>query len=133
MAQWTIGSTRVAQNADGRLEVFAQHSDGMLWHNWQTAPNNGWSGWNSLGGNFFLSGRPVVFMNHHAGVRRLEVFVRSTGNVLWHNWQTAPNNDWTPNWAPLGGILTSEPVVFQNLDGRLEVFVRGTDNALYHK
>ena len=40
----------VAQNADGRLEVFARGTDKALWHIWQTAPNNGWSGWASLGG-----------------------------------------------------------------------------------
>jgi hypothetical protein len=40
----------VGSNADGRLEVFARGADGAVWNNWQTAPNNGWSGWNSLGG-----------------------------------------------------------------------------------
>ena len=38
------------RNADGRLEVFARGTDNALWHIWQTAPNNGWSGWASLGG-----------------------------------------------------------------------------------
>ena len=38
----------VAQNADGRLEVFAPAGGGptgrnTLWHLWQTAANNGWS------------------------------------------------------------------------------------------
>jgi hypothetical protein len=32
------------------LEIFARGGDGAVWHNWQTAPNNGWSGWYSLGG-----------------------------------------------------------------------------------
>ena len=40
----------VGGNQDGRLEVFARGGDGAVWHNWQTAPNNGWSGWDSLGG-----------------------------------------------------------------------------------
>ena len=39
----------VGNNADGRLEVFVRGTDGALWHIWQTAPNNGWSGWASLG------------------------------------------------------------------------------------
>ncbi|WP_079079115.1 hypothetical protein [Streptomyces sp. DSM 15324] len=34
----------------GRLEIFARGSDGAVWHKWQTAPSNGWSGWESLGG-----------------------------------------------------------------------------------
>jgi hypothetical protein len=41
---------KAAQNADGRLEVFGVGTDNVLWHMWQTAPNNGWSGWVSLGG-----------------------------------------------------------------------------------
>ena len=32
----------------------------------------------------------------------------------------------------LGGIITSDPAVVVNSDGRLEVFARGTDNALWH-
>ena len=43
----------MANDADGRLEVFARGTDNALWHIWQTAPNNGWSGWASLGGVLF--------------------------------------------------------------------------------
>jgi hypothetical protein len=35
----------VGLNLDGRLEVFGAARDETLWHNWQTGPNNGWSGW----------------------------------------------------------------------------------------
>ena len=35
-------------------------------------------------------------------------------------------------WQPLGGKLTTEPVIGSNKDGRLEAFARGTDNALWH-
>ena len=34
----------------GSMQIFARGGDGAVWHNWQTAPNNGWSGWYSLGG-----------------------------------------------------------------------------------
>ncbi|MFE2751514.1 hypothetical protein ACFXGA_05870, partial [Actinosynnema sp. NPDC059335] len=77
----------VGRNADGRIEVFARGGDGALWHIWQTAPNNGWSGWQSLGG--YITSPPVV-MNNADG--RLEVFVVGGDNALWHIWQTAPNN-----------------------------------------
>jgi hypothetical protein len=40
----------VGRNADGRLETFGVGKDNGLWHIWQTAPNNGWSSWASLGG-----------------------------------------------------------------------------------
>ena len=62
---------------------------------------------------------------------RLEAFGVGTDNGLWHIWQTAPNGVWS-GWAPLGGIITSEPLCTRDADGRLEVFARGTDNALWH-
>ena len=89
----------LAQNGDGRLEVFARGDDNALWHIWQIAPNNGWSGWASLGGNF--PGQPAVWMNADG---RLEVFVRGDDNALWHIWQTAPNNGWS-GWTSLGGNI----------------------------
>ncbi len=118
--------SNIAQNLDGRLEIFVRGTDSALWHIWQTAPNNGWSGWASLGG--ILESDPVVFQNEDG---RLEVFVRGSDSALWHIWQTAPNNGWS-GWASLGGILTSDPAIYQNEDGRLEVFARGTDSALWH-
>ncbi|WP_228489244.1 C1 family peptidase [Raineyella fluvialis] len=110
--------------AGSRLEVFARGSDGALWHNWQTAPNNGWSGWASLGG---WIDTPVVARNADG---RLEVFVIGSDHALWHKWQTAPNNGWS-GWGSLGGWI-DRLAVGQNADGRLEVFARGSDGALWH-
>jgi acylphosphatase len=115
------------QNADGRLEIFAVGTDNALSHIWQTAPNNGWSGWASLGG--VITCEPDVSRNADG---RLEVFARGTNNALWHIWQTAPNNGWS-GWASLGGVIYSDPCAANNADGRLEVFVRGTDDALWHR
>jgi hypothetical protein len=39
----------IGVNRDQRLEAFALGQDGNLWHNWQVAPGDGWSGWFSLG------------------------------------------------------------------------------------
>ena len=117
----------VASNADGRLEVFARGTDNALWHQWQTAPNNGWSGWASLGG--VITSDPVVGRNADG---RMEVFARGTDNAVWHQWQVAPNSGWS-GWASLGGVITSNIAVASNADGRLEVFARGTDNALWHQ
>jgi acylphosphatase len=116
----------VGANADGRLEAFATGTDNALWHIWQTAPNNGWSAWASLGG-ILTSNRAVA----RDADGRLEVFVRGTDDALWHIWQTSPGGNWSA-WASLGGVITSDPFVSQNLDGRLEVFARGTDKALWH-
>ena len=78
--------------------MFAQGSDGALWHIWQTAPNNGWSSWASLGG--WIS--DIVVGQNADG--RLELFVVGSDHALWHNWQTAPNNGWS-GWASLGGWI----------------------------
>ena len=45
-----LASLAVGTNADGRLEVFAFAPKNAVWHMWQTAANNGWSAWTSLGG-----------------------------------------------------------------------------------
>ena len=120
-----IGDPVVANNLDGRLEVFFCGLNNALLHIWQTAPNNGWSGWASLGG--VLTSAPAVANNKDG---RLEVFVRGPDSACWQIWQTAPNNGWS-GWASRGGVLTSAPAVGRNKDGRLEVFVRGTDAACW--
>jgi aldose sugar dehydrogenase len=65
---------------------------------------------------------------------RLEVFVVSTDNQLWHRWQTSPGSSTWSAWSSLGGTIAGSPAVTINSDGRLEVFVVGANgNALYHK
>ncbi len=117
----------VGRNADGRLEIFARGADNALWHQWQTAPNNGWSGWSSLGG--VITSDPAVVNNADG---RMEVFARGTDGAVWHRWQTAPNNGWS-GWASRGGVITSQIALSRNADGRIEIFARGTDNALWHQ
>jgi hypothetical protein len=39
----------LALNSAGRLELFVAGTNTELWHIWQTAPNQGWSGWLSHG------------------------------------------------------------------------------------
>ena len=34
----------VANNQDGRLEVFGINPAGNIYHTWQTSPNNAWNG-----------------------------------------------------------------------------------------
>ena len=124
----------VAQNADGRLEVFMVGLDNQLWHMWQTSKNNSsqWSdSWVPLGGP--LLGDPVIAQNADG---RLEVFkVDANDNYLYHRWQTAPNSSsqWSDGWTPLGGPFPprKRPAVSQNADGRLEVFMVGSDGRLY--
>lgn len=121
-----ISPPTVAQNRDGRLEVFALGTDERLWHIWQTAPSNGWSAWAPIGDARF-AGKPVVGRNSDG---RLEVFVRGTDGYLYHVWQTSPGGGWS-GWDRMGAIIQGDPAVVSNLDGRLEVFVRGLDNRLW--
>jgi hypothetical protein len=80
------------------LEVFARGADRAVWHMWQTAPNNGRSGWSSLGGWI-----DILNVNQNAD-GRLEIFARGADQALWHKWQTAPNNGWS-GWSSLGGWI----------------------------
>jgi hypothetical protein len=133
------GSSSVAQNQDGRLELFARGqsfaSSGDLSHNWQTeAATNSWSGWNSLGSPPPGPITSIAAASNFDG--RIEVFGIS-GGALWHIWQTSPNNGWS-GWAslaapPVPGLSNgTNCMVGRNQDGRLEVFVVGSDGALWH-
>ncbi|MCA1646976.1 MAG: hypothetical protein LC797_16440 [Chloroflexi bacterium] len=128
-----LGSPGVGSNADGRLEAFVRvglMSTGALWHIWQTAPNNGWNGWDNLGGGI---GPHFLRVARNADGRQ-EVFLLNSVGHLQHIWQTAPNGSWSA-WSdfgsPVGTSLVSA-TVGQNADGRLEVFALATDGALWH-
>lgn len=109
----------------GVMGVFARGSDGAVWVQSQTAPNNGWGGWYSLGGWVDLI---EVAQNDDT---RLEVFARGGDGALWHNWQNSPGGAWS-GWYSLGGWI-DRLEVGRNADGRLEVFARGGDGALWHQ
>ncbi|MFT3706079.1 MAG: peptidoglycan DD-metalloendopeptidase family protein [Archangium sp.] len=81
---------------------------------------------------------PFYFAGGHGRVGknadgRLELFCRGADRALWNQWQPAPSKGPWSGWNPLGGGLSSDPVVAANSDGRLEVFVVGFDGALWHK
>src|SRR5271154_5696729 len=68
------------------------------------------------------------------GVDRLDVFGLGNNNELFHKWSNG--DSWGPSqtgWEPLGGILTSAPVVVSWEPNRLDLFGLGTDNAMWHK
>jgi hypothetical protein len=96
----------VAPNADGRLDLFGVGVDlqrtfegGALWHQWQTAPGNGWSDWSSLGTpGVNLLGTMAIAANADG---RLDFFAPSVDGALWHLWQTAPSNGWS-DWSSFG-------------------------------
>jgi hypothetical protein len=110
----------IAQNADGRLEVFMVGSDGRLYHRWQTSKNSTtgiwdwYMNWVPFGKTQWpLSSNPAVARNRDG---RLEVFMVGPDGRFFHKWQTAANsNTWsvytvdnpdgskqTYDWTPLG-------------------------------
>lgn len=131
-------SLAVAQNADMRLEVFAIDerastifSPNELWHLWQSAPNNGWSGWGTLGAPSLSSSVWAVTVGRNAnGV--LDAFITSDFFLPWHSSQGS-SGTWT-TWTALGAApgTLGDLVVASNADQRLELFAVGPDLALWH-
>jgi hypothetical protein len=116
-----ISQMVVGSNADGRLELFVSTNDGIneddhdVWHVWQTAPNNGWSGWQSLGSpGGGVSGQGAYLTVGTSNDGRLELFATANDGNLWHRWQTAPNNgwsQWTNRGRPAGTTTLGQPVI----------------------
>ena len=97
----------------GRIDVFVRGTDSALWHKWY---DNGWSGWESLGG--ILTSEPAV-CSWAPG--RLDVFARGTDSAMWHIWY---ENGWS-SWESLGGVLTSGPSVVSWAAGTHRLLRRG--------
>lgn len=120
-----VWNPAVGQNADGRLELFAISFSGNAYHDWQTAPNGGWSGWQPMpsGGLDIPAGVPAVGRNLDG---RLEVFVAIKDHgYIQHIWQSAANSPFVANWATFPDQGFDSPgrlSVGQDHDGRLEVF-----------
>jgi hypothetical protein len=76
----------VTYDRDCRLEVFTIASDKTLRNVHQIAPNNGWSIWESFGGNLAFH-LPAVGHNADGG---LEVFALSERGDLQHISQLGP-------------------------------------------
>jgi hypothetical protein len=120
----------VATNADGRLELFEEGTDGAIWHNWQVEPSGSvWSGWNTLGQP--SKGHVIAPIMGRNADGRLEVFALGPDCELWHIWQVTPGGSWS-GWASLGGnvcFVGFPGSVEMNADGRLEVF-SGTSSGM---
>lgn len=119
----------LGRNADGRLELFVVAGDGAVWHRWQTAPNNGWSAWSSLGSQG--GGFADLGVGRNAD-GRLELFATlQHGSDLWRRCQTAPNSSWMP-WENRGRVaagMIQGPTLTSAADGRLVLFMRTPDSG----
>jgi photosystem II stability/assembly factor-like uncharacterized protein len=127
----------VAQNKDGRLDLFMIGMDDKLYHSWQTTKNDSgqwsWSNWVELAGP--LASEPAVASNDDG---RLELFkVDAVDGKLYHRWQLRANDSsqWSNGWDPLEApfLPRETPTVARNGDGRLELFMVGMDHKLYHR
>jgi surface antigen len=120
----TIGAGR---NADGRLEIFYQGTDGNLYHRWQNIAGGatGWSAESPFGG----AAKSIAVATNLNG--EMEVFYIGTDNRVYHRWQTSPNGGWSAeSW--LGGYGTAI-AAGRDPDGHLEIFYEGTDGKIYHR
>lgn len=90
----------VGRNADGRLEVFFC-SGASVFHKWQDSANSGWVEnadeipLDAPMGSF----RQPFTANDPAG--RLTVFGVAGDGMIWHAWQTAPNQGPWIGWLPI--------------------------------
>lgn len=140
------GKPAMAANADGRLELFVAGTDGNLYQIAQTAPSNGWTNWSAFGApaGVKLASSPAVKASNDG---RLELFVVGDDGALYHIWQVAVNNAWSPwfshgnppaglSGSPTLGVHVTSPwgVEFPPppTDLRLVVFVGALDGNLYH-
>ncbi|MFJ4188362.1 PIG-L family deacetylase [Kitasatospora sp. NPDC089509] len=120
-----VGVPVVADDQDGRLEIFVKNGGGGLSSTWQTAPNGGWSStWADQGGSDVQD--PVTAIRN--GVGAIEVFASTRSGILgW--WQTAPNGAFSgpgqiPNARP-----ASAPKAVLDQDGRIELAYREADTG----
>jgi hypothetical protein len=87
---------QIAENADGRLELFALGGDSSIYHIWMTAVNNGWmTQWS----NFTVAVQIFEVALDEKG--RLVVAYLSADGRINLLVQSAPNGGWTtphPSW-----------------------------------
>jgi kumamolisin len=82
--------------ANGRLELFQVGTDGNIWHNAQSAPSSGWTGWANFGKPTGVNPTSLTINNNTAG--GLVFVITGSDGKMWFNYQTAPNGGWN-GWA----------------------------------
>lgn len=119
---WQMASDpSVVSWGPGRIDVFARGLDDALIH---TSHENGWQGWEHLGG--IIDGRPSAIS---AAPGHLDIYVRGRGNDrLFHKWFTGSS------WIGFEVIgewqIDSSPVALTRGPGDVNVYARGKDGAL---
>lgn len=124
-----------ARTSDGRQEVFAINTSGVLEHIYQTAANSGWSGWTTFGTTTWSQDSiPAVGVNSDG---RLEVFLIGLNGEVYHMYQLTPGSSASTNWSGFSVLQSSfiSQIAKVGLgkwaNGALDLFVTGTDGVLY--
>jgi hypothetical protein len=130
IAAWVSLGGQLAKNTGpsvcswgpGRLDVFAEGTNGALYHKWWNGTS--WSGWQSLGGK--LTSAPGAT----ATGNQIGVFVAGTsGAIYYKHWNGAA---WS-GWVNVGGTVLSgtSPAAYNWGTSQIGWLVTGTDSNLY--
>jgi hypothetical protein len=121
-----LGAPVLAQNQNGRFEVFVRDARGVTYHIWQNAPRS----WEAIAGAAVSS--DVAVVRTLSG--RFEIFASHIRGQLVHAWQQAPGDSWTA-WSTIGSSLdhATTPAVALDARGDLQVFVRWQDGTIRHR
>jgi subtilase family protein/peptidase inhibitor I9 len=132
---WTESVTRdwasmgVGTNADGRMALAAvTRSGGQVWVRQEASPGtNSWSRWVGLGaapGNVPIARVSIA----HNNSNRLQVFVVTTGGLVYHRSQVGVGSQAFNGWTALPATPKLRSLTAAtNADGRIEVL--GVDDA----
>jgi hypothetical protein len=80
----------IAQNGDGRVELFLIGNDDRVYHAWQDASGK-WGAWYP----FRTSPSCTSIRAARTSDKRIEVIVAGTDHLMYHNWQLQPGGGWT--------------------------------------
>jgi hypothetical protein len=133
--QWLgahIATFTLANEADGRLEVFAITDDATLRTISQVTRNGGWGVWSAaLATN--LSPTPITVGRDPSG--GLHIFTGQgthAGTVVQLD-EAGPNGTWGPPQTVGSFSAVTKLVTAYNADGRPEVFAVAGDGQVYHR
>src|SRR5262249_32584551 len=93
-----------------------------------TGGSHGWSGWQSLGGQFTSHLSSCSF-----GPNRIDVVGRGTDNNVWHNWWDGAT--WQANWEAHIIQAAGAPAIAacNTVANRLDIYTVATDGNCYHQ
>lgn len=93
----------VAQNNDGRFEVFDVGGDHNLYHIYN--PNTtsfSWSAWGNLGGASSPTPYPQLVVGNTSDSGRVQVFATGSNGDVWSIWQNPPPGGGWSSWTDFG-------------------------------